>query len=711
MRTLNNTGDPLVDGSNNPLADVAVTFTLVDANGKRKSGWAAATGERVVGTVKTTTNASGEFSVSLWENDKHTEVTQWLCHIDYLGAADFQASVATSASVLKWIDFFAAGAVLVAATVANIFNQATATTTGLTYGFYGGMVRSDSTSTLVADGTVALAASTTNYVEVSGAGTVTANASGFTAGRFPMATVLTGASTITTVTDKRGFAYVQPAGGSGDMILASVQTNTAAKTFNDGTLKLAGSTSGASTLKAPAIAAGYIHTLQARAGTLSDDTDLALKAPLVSPALTGTPTSPTAAALTNTTQIATTAFVRTEVANLVASAPAALDTLNELSAALGNDANFATTMTNALAAKSALSGATFTGLVNLAAGANIASATAVDLTAATGNTVVITGVEPSTSLIMNAGQQMTLLPSGAWPLTFHPTTMNLEGGVDHVCAAGHRLSAVKDGAGVIRVNITKQDGTAVVSSGGGVTSGEIQAQTHVAFTTGGTLTAYTLTPSPAIASYIAGQSFFIKFHAASGADPTLAISGIGTPPNLVAQRYDGSYANIKAGEIPINNISRVTLISSSQALVERVIVKSNAKRTSNVSGNFPVNSWAVVPYADSEHDTLAEMSSTSRFTASSKGIYTVSAAASTGLVSWVAGNNIRIGAWKNGAESAQGSRYTAEAAHSSARTLVLVADILLDAGQYIEINILSSVSGVTLADGSPMTNYFSVSAK
>jgi hypothetical protein len=80
-------------------------------------------------------------------------------------------------------------------------------------------------------------------------------------------------------------------------------------------------------------------------------TDLAAKAALVSPALTGTPTAPTAAAGTNTTQIATTEFVGTAVANLVASAPAALNTLDELAAALGDDANFASTVTTALASK------------------------------------------------------------------------------------------------------------------------------------------------------------------------------------------------------------------------------------------------------------------------------------------------------------------------------------------------------------------------
>ncbi|EDE3236949.1 tail fiber protein [Salmonella enterica] len=78
------------------------------------------------------------------------------------------------------------------------------------------------------------------------------------------------------------------------------------------------------------------------------------KAPLNSPALTGTPTTPTAPQGTNSTQIASTAFVMAAIAALVDSSPDALNTLNELAAALGNDPNFATTMLNALAGKQPL---------------------------------------------------------------------------------------------------------------------------------------------------------------------------------------------------------------------------------------------------------------------------------------------------------------------------------------------------------------------
>lgn len=86
------------------------------------------------------------------------------------------------------------------------------------------------------------------------------------------------------------------------------------------------------------------------------------KAPLASPALTGTPTAPTAAPGSNSTQISTTEFVQAALAALVDSSPAALDTLNELAAALGDDPNFAATITAALALKVATTGADFTAL-------------------------------------------------------------------------------------------------------------------------------------------------------------------------------------------------------------------------------------------------------------------------------------------------------------------------------------------------------------
>jgi hypothetical protein len=89
-------------------------------------------------------------------------------------------------------------------------------------------------------------------------------------------------------------------------------------------------------------------------------------AALDSPAFTGVPTAPTASAGTNTTQLATTAFVRAELAALIASAPGALDTLDELAAALGDDPNFATTVTTSIAGKVSKAGDSMTGELTMA---------------------------------------------------------------------------------------------------------------------------------------------------------------------------------------------------------------------------------------------------------------------------------------------------------------------------------------------------------
>lgn len=107
-----------------------------------------------------------------------------------------------------------------------------------------------------------------------------------------------------------------------------------------------------------------VNALNSVAGSLQNE--LAQKAPLASPSMTGTPTAPTAAAKTNTDQVATTAFVRAAISDLVDSSPSALDTLNEIAAALGDDQNFATTVTNSLAEKAPINSPIFTGsaLVN-----------------------------------------------------------------------------------------------------------------------------------------------------------------------------------------------------------------------------------------------------------------------------------------------------------------------------------------------------------
>lgn len=83
--------------------------------------------------------------------------------------------------------------------------------------------------------------------------------------------------------------------------------------------------------------------------------DLQLKANRHSPTFTGVVKAPTPASDSNDTSVSTTAWVRQAIAELVDSSPETLDTLSEIAAALGNDPNFATTITNQLAGKQPLS--------------------------------------------------------------------------------------------------------------------------------------------------------------------------------------------------------------------------------------------------------------------------------------------------------------------------------------------------------------------
>jgi hypothetical protein len=104
----------------------------------------------------------------------------------------------------------------------------------------------------------------------------------------------------------------------------------------------------------------FLNTEGLGLGNVTNESKLTM---FTSPTFTGIPVAPTAAAGTNTTQIATTQYVRTEVANLVSSAPGALDTLDELAAALGDDASYAATITTALGLKAPVNNPTFTGTV------------------------------------------------------------------------------------------------------------------------------------------------------------------------------------------------------------------------------------------------------------------------------------------------------------------------------------------------------------
>jgi hypothetical protein len=90
-----------------------------------------------------------------------------------------------------------------AASQAMLFGRNSLTSVALTWGFYGGMINLDGVLTRIANGTVALTASATNFVEATRAGVVSANTTAFTAGRLPLYQVTTGAATVTNYLDLR----------------------------------------------------------------------------------------------------------------------------------------------------------------------------------------------------------------------------------------------------------------------------------------------------------------------------------------------------------------------------------------------------------------------------------------------------------------------------------------------------------------------------
>lgn len=111
--------------------------------------------------------------------------------------------------------------------------------------------------------------------------------------------------------------------------------------------------------------------------------------------------------------------------------------------------------------------------------------------------------------------------------------------------------------------------SAVGVSSGAVVSGpaDIQAQTATAFTTGGSNTAYTLTPTPALAALATNQRFRVNFHTAAGATPTLAISGL-TAKSLKYKDAGGNKQAVTSTQIPSGWISDVEYDGTDYVLLD-----------------------------------------------------------------------------------------------------------------------------------------------
>lgn len=205
----------------------------------------------------------------------------------------------------------------------------------------------------------------------------------------------------------------------------------------------------------------------------------------------------------------------------------------------------------------------------------------------------------------------------------------VNGGTGATTAAGARTNLGAAASGPL----ASSGITGAAASGANTDITSLGNNTSTIYTTAGTSTAYTITPTPVIAAYAVGQSFVVNFNAASGAAPTLQISGIATPPNLVKENADGTYSNIAANDIPINHRSRVTLISATQALVERMAPFQSMVRVHTAGAgaagygsiNIAIRRYTTVVVNQGSDITYADSATLgASFTINTSGIYGIS---------------------------------------------------------------------------------------
>ena len=156
----------------------------------------------------------------------------------------------------------------------------------------------------------------------------------------------------------------------------------------------------------------------------------------------------------------------------------------------------------------------------LAGDGTIASATTTDLSTVNDGDITVSGTTTITGFgTLTAGIKKILTFSGALTLTHNATSLILPGAANITTAAGDVAIMRSLGSGNWKcISFTRAASLPT-------TSADIQVQLATAFTTGGTATAFTLTPAPAITANAANQRFRVKFNAAAGTTPTLAVSG------------------------------------------------------------------------------------------------------------------------------------------------------------------------------------------
>jgi len=222
----------------------------------------------------------------------------------------------------------------------------------------------------------------------------------------------------------------------------------------------------------------------------------------------------------------------------------------------------------------------------MAAPVTLASATTTDIGAQNSIFVEVSGTTTITSFGATYSGERIIRFTGALTLTHNATTLILPGGANITTAAGDALCAVptQAGTGWAVVFYQRANGQALVTGG---ESAAIQANAYIAATASGTNT-YTITPSPAITAYAAGQEFLVTFTNGNTSTATLQVSGLASPPAIVKQDSTGAYVALVSGDIPASHRSRMRMLSTTQVqLVDTVPVYGAAASITYTSQQVP----------------------------------------------------------------------------------------------------------------------------
>jgi hypothetical protein len=370
---------------------------------------------------------------------------------------------------------------------------------------------------------------------------------------------------------------------------------------------------------------------------------LDLKAPLASPALTGAPTAPTAITGDNTTKIATTQFVTSAIADLLDSAPSALNTLNELAAALGDDPNFATTVTNSLAGK-------------LAKSANLSDL----LDAATARTNL--GVEIGTN-VQAWNATLDAVSAGTYLGSTSITTL---GTIATGVWNGSVVAGQYGGTGVANTGKTITLGGNLTTSGAFATTLTVTALTSVTLPTSGTLATLagaesltnktyngnTWTAGTGVLTIAAAKTFTVSntLTLAGTDSSTLNIGGGGTLGSA-------AFTAASAYEVPLAFSTGLTRATNTITVNADAGLPSQTGNSGKIlTTNGTVSSWSsyllsgtsgktyTFPATDA---TLARTDDSNSFSGTQTFGGTISVAATNSL-SWQGGTNLTVSRRSNG---------------------------------------------------------------